>query len=236
MSLHSCDEPHVAEVIGILEHPDAGGGYPGEDELLDYGYAHCEPIFTNYVGVDEYSTELVSARIAPFRHEWHNGIYRIACFATRLDGKPLTMSVAGQADHPKVALDVGDLLPIHRLTFDQCFDLPFGSAEAPFERYDGLTQLVAVADCTGPYAGELAGFYTFGGEAAAYDLDAVTTEAELGCEDELTAWIGLTRAELAELGGELVTIVPERVEWEAGANYAICLLIAASGDSRPQRA
>jgi hypothetical protein len=220
-----CEEPHNGQVIGILEHPSAGGEYPGQEELSQYGYTFCSPIFEQYVGVDEFSTELISYGLTPTFDEWNDdGIFVVPCVASRWDYDPLTASVEGRSTDPAVSLDFGDAYPLHRSNLGACFVAAPGSIDGAIESLAGLAQVVELADCSGVHEGQIVGSNTLQGPEA-YDYGALAAEAEPLCLEQFQLFTGLDSDET----GGLISIVPDFVEWETNARYAICVLLNFDG-------
>ena len=90
-----CNEPHDAEVIFVGNHPD-GGEYPGEPAFQLFAEETCMPAFETYVGRDyDSDRELGAEYYFPLKELWDANDHEIACYVSRLDGKPLTTSVKG---------------------------------------------------------------------------------------------------------------------------------------------
>jgi serine/threonine protein kinase len=221
-----CGESHNAEVTGVLEHPSAGGAYPGPDVLSQYGYTFCGPIFQSYVGVDEFSTELFSYGLSPTFDEWADGIYVVPCVASRWDYGSLSSTVRGQAGDRTISLEIGDTIPLHRLGLGACYATPDASAGSGLARLDGLQQAVELADCNAPHEGEVVGSADLEGPAdGVYNFEALLDEADPKCLEQYTLYTGLATDET----DGLFSIVPDLLEWESAARYTVCILLNTDG-------
>lgn len=92
-----CDEPHDAEVFGVLVHPaEPNAPYPGSDALVAYAGESClGQIFTDYMGVARDKSQLKHFEIVPQQSAWDDGRRQLVC-AVDADA-PLTGSVRGSA-------------------------------------------------------------------------------------------------------------------------------------------
>lgn len=90
-----CEEPHDAEVFGIVSSPaEEGAPYPGSDALVAYAGESClGNVFTDYVGVTRDTSQLEHFEIVPQKSAWDDGRRRLVC-AVDSDA-PLTASVRG---------------------------------------------------------------------------------------------------------------------------------------------
>jgi hypothetical protein len=86
-----CDEPHVGEVIGVMELPE--GDYPGADALDIEGEAFCLSAFAEYVGIDYAESSLYMTAFWPTGATWSAGDRQIVCVTVSPTGAPLVGSV-----------------------------------------------------------------------------------------------------------------------------------------------
>jgi hypothetical protein len=94
--LRSCDEPHLAEVIGHPRLPDAAGAeYPGDEELGEAAESECRTAFSDYVGIDYDSSNLQAEFSYPSSDTWSTGDRVVVCMVTGTETAPLTRSVMG---------------------------------------------------------------------------------------------------------------------------------------------
>jgi hypothetical protein len=90
-----CTTAHTYEVFAVWEL--AGGpAYPGDDAVVQQADAGCLERFAPYVGADFATSALTYSFLYPLEREWTSvGDRGVACFAYRVDGAPLTATVAG---------------------------------------------------------------------------------------------------------------------------------------------
>ncbi|MEL7159084.1 MAG: septum formation family protein [Actinomycetota bacterium] len=221
VALRSCDESHDGEVVAILEHPGAGGEYPGIDDLLEYATFPCAEGFQQYVGTnDEFLTELQSGALYPTFDEWQDGIFVIPCFASRWDEETLDFSVRDRGDDPAVNLEFGDLNGLDRLYPGDCFN----------EVDDGLLlvpvrQTVELADCEEINEGEVVGFIDLEGPDGGYDQDALFDEALATCTPVYADYTGIELTDDIGLNG----IVPSNGEWAGSTRFGVCVVLKVEG-------
>ncbi len=145
--IRACDAAHSYEVIGLLEHPDAGGDFPGDDVLFEYGSASCREAFESRLGVDAGDTRLQVVSFQPNADDWSMARYNVICVVNRGDLEPLTMPLGQNAD--QWIWTSGDSLNLLELQLERCFDVANGLVEV------GLTiQRVIYRDCDEPHDGE----------------------------------------------------------------------------------
>ena len=90
-----CEEPHDAEVFGVISHPaEPDAPYPGSDALVAYAGEQClGEVFTLYVGVPRDKSQLKHFEIVPQQSAWEDGRRQLVC---AVDGDaPLLGSVRG---------------------------------------------------------------------------------------------------------------------------------------------
>lgn len=216
-----CDEPHTAEVTGLLQHPDAGGTYPGLEELWAYAVPLCASVFQTYVGADQLATELGSSSLAPIFEKWTDEqIYNIWCIASRVDGEPQSGSVAGAGDDPAVALDPGDVNTVARMPFAACFGPIDPDAEFAVGNVAGRSQLVIQQDCASPHRGQIVGGATLGGGAETpYVFETVLGDGVQRCRTAFADAFGIEGPE------GLNAIIPDVNEWQAGDRLVTCAVL-----------
>lgn len=92
-----CSLPHQNEVIQVLDPPEAGGPYPGEDPLLSFARRTCVESFEAYVGMSYEVSTLELGYYLPSPIEWEEGARRLGCYVFDVNGGKLVGSVAGSA-------------------------------------------------------------------------------------------------------------------------------------------
>lgn len=92
-----CDDPHLAEVIAVVELPgDPGEPFPGLTERDAAAQDLCLPAFDDAVGVPLAQSELGLLWFAPTDISWSGESDRwVTCAVQSLDGEPLRWSVVG---------------------------------------------------------------------------------------------------------------------------------------------
>ncbi len=218
----SCDEPHVAEVVAVFEHPDAGQAYPGVDALVEFALFPCTSAAADYLGVgDEYETELESGLLFPTFDEWADGIYVMPCYVARWDGELLARSVAGAGSDPEVALGPGDINGLHRLFVGDCFN-----ELDELLQLEPLHQPVELADCADVNDGEVVGFVDLlGSDDGLYSFDGLQDEAFANCIGPYEDYTGLALDDNVGLNA----IIPSRSEWVDEYRFATCIVLKVEG-------
>ncbi len=142
----ACTTPHLAEIAGQVEHPEAGGTYPGGDQVTLYARDRCASISTTYLGGDVLDTTLSETTLVPDFNDWTSGLYRSSCIVWRYDQSNLTESVKEKAKaYPRSTGSVA----VGRLKPGDCFE-PITEASVVDI---GRTSNVKVVDCTQPHRG-----------------------------------------------------------------------------------
>ncbi len=222
VTLVPCEEPHLAQVTGVIQHPDAGGTYPGQDALFDHGFSRCEDVFANYVGVGHQETELLSEVVTPVFEEWTNEqSYNLQCVAVRADQGTIDIPLEGAAADPQVSLDSGDPNLLWRLADRACFLPTDPEAEFAVDSVVGYEQTVLTAECSEPHRGQVLFWETLtGGTDGAYDVDALVDEGYALCEQAFIEDFGADQP-LDGVNG----IIPEFGDWDAGDRVVICIYL-----------
>ncbi len=140
-----CDGPHLFEIIGIIEAPEAGGPFPGQDTLTASNAVTCSEIFADRFGIDQAITRLSILAMTPSEEQWNDGIYQQVCVVNRGDIQPLLAPLSDDLD--EFLWKSGDSLSVIEIQDGFCFDTPVGLDE-------GFTQRVVYRDCTEPHDGE----------------------------------------------------------------------------------
>jgi hypothetical protein len=90
---HPCTEAHTGEVVFVADY--AGGStYPTDAEWESYVGAQCVAAFNAYTGLD-FNTDVVFTMgyFTPTAEGWNSGDREVSCYATRIDGSPLSASI-----------------------------------------------------------------------------------------------------------------------------------------------
>lgn len=66
-----CERPHLYEVFGVFDH-EAGDDdpYPGDEAMLEYADAECQPLFEAFVGIDYESSIYWITSVTPSDETW----------------------------------------------------------------------------------------------------------------------------------------------------------------------
>jgi len=97
---HPCTESHTGEIFFITNYPDAAT-YPADNDFIQFAVDHCNPVFTTYVGATvDNSPDLTVGLFYPQSDGWSSGDRTVQCYATRVDGGPMTKSVKGSGGTP----------------------------------------------------------------------------------------------------------------------------------------
>jgi hypothetical protein len=96
-----CASTHVYEVFAIFDH-EAGADepYPGDEELLEYADAECQPHFEDYVAIDYQESIYWITSVTPSAETWEQGDDREIVCALKLgeEGEPTTGSAEGTGE------------------------------------------------------------------------------------------------------------------------------------------
>lgn len=95
-SLKSCDEAHLAEMIGMPTLPDAAEApYPGDSQVADAAEKECLSAFSDYVGVAYEQSKVLGWFYYPSPETWAAGDRLVLCTVIASEIAPLTRSVKG---------------------------------------------------------------------------------------------------------------------------------------------
>ncbi|MEM8924635.1 MAG: septum formation family protein, partial [Actinomycetota bacterium] len=141
----ACDGPHLFEVLSLLEAPEAGGEFPGENALLTGAIVVCTENFERRFGVDQSLTSLSVLTFSPSEEEWNDGLYRQICTVYRSDLQPLLVPIGDDVEQWQ--WQTGDSISVIELQDGFCFD-------TPVELAADFAQRVVFVDCTEPHDAE----------------------------------------------------------------------------------
>lgn len=80
VTLVNCDEPHLAEVFALLDHPAAPGeAYPGQDAVSSFASDECVARFEPYVGQTYELSAIFFTSFTPTEGSWEQGDREIVC-------------------------------------------------------------------------------------------------------------------------------------------------------------
>ena len=181
----ACETPHIAEISAQAEHPDAGGGFPGVDELHLWGGERCRTASSEFLGTDVLGTTLEATTLVPDFSEWGAGLTSISCLVRAADGARLIESVEGKgASYPRsteVAVD--------RLRAGDCF-VP-GPGQTAYEL--GVNDITMLTSCNEPHDGLFFGraLLDFGPTAAFPGAETIEAEAIELCNTAFTRYFGV---------------------------------------------
>jgi hypothetical protein len=94
MRIWDCDEPHLAELLGIdqIDEP-ASARWPGNATIDREAEAICRDIFLEYVGVSFEESSVSMTFTPPNPESWATGDRDVWCFADTTRASPFTSSV-----------------------------------------------------------------------------------------------------------------------------------------------
>lgn len=80
-----CEQPHLYEVFGVFDH-EAGNDdpYPGDEAMLEYADAECQPLFEDFVGSDYESSIYWITSVTPSDETWNEADDREIVCALKL--------------------------------------------------------------------------------------------------------------------------------------------------------
>lgn len=157
--LVDCDDPHGAQVTGIIEHPDANDAFPGADAIAQWLGDDCETQNEIFLGAPVLTTTLDEGVVLPDLTAWSSSGARAACYLAKVDNTSLTASVEGMAqDHLR-----GETVVVARLLEGDCFRPQDGTTA-----YDlNSNSVVSLVSCEEAHNGVF-----FGRATLDYDRDA----------------------------------------------------------------
>jgi hypothetical protein len=94
-----CVASHEYEVFAVFDHiagPDEA--YPGNEELLAYADATCQPSFEAFVGHDYQTSIWYITSLTPSEQTWTDGDREIACTLNQQDEDEEPITVTGSAE------------------------------------------------------------------------------------------------------------------------------------------
>lgn len=214
----ACGTPHVAEIAGQAEHPDAGAGFPGVDELHTWGLEQCQGSSAEFLGTDVLETSLVVNTLVPDFNEWGLGLTSVSCLIQAADGSRLIESVAGRgSSYPRsAAVVVAGLRP------GDCF-LP-GPGLTAYEL--GIDDSVELTPCNVAHDGLFFGRGLVDGDAgdAFPGQDLVDDEGIAICNSEFTRYFGVTHE-----GFNYRFWSPDQALWDGGDRTIHCAVMDEAG-------
>lgn len=214
----TCGTPHLAEIAAQVEHPDAGGAYPGVEGLLGFGSRECLPAVEEFLGVSAAETSLVSNPLVATNEEWSDGLTSVSCLVGSADGDLLIESVEGRGS--SYARDTESA--VEALRTGDCFD-PQPGVDA-FSLV--LSDTVQIVSCTEDHAGQYFGQGEVNaGDGASYPgLETLDTDAVAACDRAFRAYYGLDPA-----GVNYRFWSPTETDWNNGERTIHCALIDPDG-------
>ena len=219
----ACTTPHLAEVAGQVEHPEAGGTFPGGDQVSLYARDRCTAISNTYLGGDVLDTTLAETTLVPDFNDWSGGLYRSSCIIWRNDQSNLTESVKDKVKgYPRNTASV----LVGRLKPGDCFE-PITETNA----LDiGRTSSVKVVDCTQPHRGVFFGRgFLDNPSADPYPGDdQVSTASVAKCDQLFQTWFGVPAP-----GLQYRYWHPDQSTWSTGDRQVDCVVLDAEGVPSP---
>ncbi|MDH3681243.1 MAG: septum formation family protein [Acidimicrobiia bacterium] len=214
----SCGTPHLAEITSQAEHPDAGGGFPGVDELHLWGDDRCRQATSDFLGTAVLETTFESRTLVPDFADWSNGLYRVSCLVSAADGARLIESVQGRgASYPR-----STEVAVNRLRAGDCF-VPTDGLTA----FDlGSNDIAVLTPCNGPHDGLFFGraVLDFGIGVAFPGQETVDAEAIELCDTEFTRYFGVTHE-----GFNYRFWTPDQALWNVDDRNVYCAVIDEKG-------
>lgn len=213
-----CATPHIAEITSQAEHPDAGAGFPGVDELHLWGGDRCRQATSDFLGTAVLETTLESSTVVPGFADWSAGLYRVSCLVSAADGARLIESVEGRgASYPR-----STEVAVNRLRAGDCF-VPSGGLTA-FEL--GSNDITMLTPCAGPHDGLFFGraVLDFGTGVAFPGQEAVDADALELCDTEFTRYFGVTHE-----GFNYRFWTPDQALWDVDDRNVYCAVIDENG-------
>ena len=95
----ACDQPHVYEAFGIVDH-EAGDDepYPGDEAIVEYADTECQAGFEAFVGLDYESSIWYITSVTPSEETWSQGDREIICTLNQQDDVGEPIEVSGSAE------------------------------------------------------------------------------------------------------------------------------------------
>jgi len=94
-----CVRPHLYEAYFIFDH-EAGAvePYPGDEAVLEYADAGCQPPFEEYVGFAYAESIWYITSVTPSEETWAEGDREIVCTLNQRDANDEPIEVTGSAE------------------------------------------------------------------------------------------------------------------------------------------
>ena len=93
LELIDCAAPHDNEVYAEVFVD--GVAFPGEQELFEFGFEECLPVFEAYVGETYAESPLDYSFLSPTEESWAEGDRTVLCYLYSADLSKLTGSARG---------------------------------------------------------------------------------------------------------------------------------------------
>lgn len=86
-----CEAPHDSEVFHLVDYPDDGSGFPGQEALNTFADEQCQgQAFTDYVGRVWAESRFFTSQLTPTEGSWEQGDREVVCLlydpTTQLEG------------------------------------------------------------------------------------------------------------------------------------------------------
>jgi hypothetical protein len=95
--LLDCSLPHQNQVFAVVDYPNAGEPFPGEEPLEAFGKRECPQYFEGYVGLAYEVSELEIGFQFPTESSWTAGSQTVGCYLFDSLGGKLVGSMQGAA-------------------------------------------------------------------------------------------------------------------------------------------
>ncbi len=214
VTVADCEQPHTAEVAGSIEHPDAGGAFPGTDAIAQWIVEPCEEAVEGYIETPTLETILSDGSLTPNAQDWSNGDESAVCYVSMADSTLISGSVQGAGDR----FARGDEVEVSRLLPGDCFN-PMDDTSA----YDlNSNSTVAITQCDEPHNGIF-----FGRDRLSAPLDddfpgaeEVGTATSQQCGELFQTHFGVDGA-----GFNYRYWRPNEQSWDAGDRQILCAIL-----------
>lgn len=216
----NCEDDHVAEVVGLVEHASAAdGAYPGRAALIEEATVRCDADFEEHVGGPSLLTSLFVLVAVPTFGEWDGGERRTTvCLAHGFDGSPINGGLAGR--YGTFQLLQGSEAPISKLFGAQCFE-----SDGGFENFD-RRQVVTLVACENLHRHEVLTVEVVPLEPEEVDSETLTPEIStklaneslLVCEELWNSFTVLDESNPPTI----IAIVPGVLDWQLGDRLMTC--------------
>ncbi len=75
-----CDTLHDSEVFLLVDYPDDGTGFPGQEVLTEFANEECQgQAFTDYVGIVWAESRFFTSQLTPTQESWDSGDREVVC-------------------------------------------------------------------------------------------------------------------------------------------------------------